>query len=104
MCGNLSNFRPIRTDWICTNGHWYDTVRDNVTMPYAAELINSAAQHPRARSYTAQEMAAGTNEVVAAICSNSDYHEYAPFITENSIAKKSLLSAAALFRETAYSF
>ena len=27
-----------------TNGHWSDAVSGNVIIPYAAELINSAAQ------------------------------------------------------------
>ena len=65
---------------IGTNGHWAGTTSGNVTMPYAAELLNSAAQHARSRSYTAQEMSTGINEVVSAICSNSDYHEYQSFL------------------------
>ena len=71
---------------IGTNGHWANASSGNVTMPYAAELLNSAAQHSRSRSYTAQEMSTGTNEVVSAICSNSDYHEYKPFDTGATIA------------------
>lgn len=71
---------------IGTNGHWAGTTSGNVTMPFAAELLNSAAQHSRSRSYTAQEMSTGINEVVSAICSNSDYHDYKSFDTGSTIA------------------
>ena len=64
---------------IRTNGHWGDAVSGNVTIPFAAELINSAAQHPRSRTYTAQELSTGVNEIISAIASNSDYHRYEPF-------------------------
>ena len=64
---------------IGTNGHWGDSTSSNVTIPYAAELFNSAARHPRSKSYTAHELSSGTNEVVSAICSNSDYHQYESF-------------------------
>ena len=45
----------------------------NITAPFAAELINSTRSHPRSRSYTAQELSRGTNELVSAIASNSEY-------------------------------
>ena len=64
---------------IRTNGHWGDAVSGNVTIPFAAELINSAAQHPRSRTYTAQELSTGVTEIGSAIASNSDYHRYEPF-------------------------
>ena len=64
---------------IRTNGHWGDAVSGNVTIPFAAELINSAAQHPRSRTCTAQELSTGVNEIISAIASNSDYHRYEPF-------------------------
>ena len=38
------------------------------------------------KSYTAQELSHGTNEIVSAIASNNDYHLYQPFIIASTTA------------------
>jgi hypothetical protein len=59
------------------------------TSNYASELLSMVRSHPRARSYTAESLSSGVNELVVAQATNSSYNSYGSdfFIPEITCAK-----------------
>jgi hypothetical protein len=61
----------------------------DLTTNFASELLSMVRSHPRARSYTAESLSSGINELVVAQATNASYNSYGTdfFIPETTCAK-----------------
>lgn len=67
---------------------WVNSTSCDISTTFASELLSMARTHPRAKSYTAEDLSKGENELVVGPATLSSYHSYGnkEFITANDCA------------------
>ncbi len=66
------------------NFAWVSPTVCDLTAAFANSLLDMARSHPRSRSYTAEELATGMNELVIAPATNAAYNSYGDEFFSNS--------------------
>ncbi len=68
------------------NFEWVAPTSCDLTAAFANSLLDMARAHPRARTYTAEDLATGSNELVLAPATNAAYNSYGDEFFSNSFA------------------
>lgn len=68
------------------NFEWVSPTSCDLTAAFANSLLDMAKSHPRARTYTAEDLATGSNELVLAPATNAAYNGYGDEFFSNSFA------------------